>query len=73
MLLIIVNPSLLTITLTQSVIVGNDGFATALDLVFVGVILKDSRGAGQQDYNRRVVDHRGQELIPLNHFLTDAG
>lgn len=49
------------------------GFATALGSVFVGVILKDNQGAGQQDYNRRVVDHRGRERIPLNHFLTDAG
>lgn len=52
--------------------VGNDGFATALDLVFVGVILKDNQGAGQQDDSGRMVDHRGQELIPLNHFLTDG-
>lgn len=56
-----------------SLIVGNDGFATALDLVFVGVILEDNQGAAQQDYNGSVVDHRGQELIPLNHFLTDPG
>lgn len=59
--------------LCVSAIVGNDGFVTALDLLFIGVILKDNQGTGQQDYNRRVGDHRGQELIPLNHFLTDAG
>lgn len=49
------------------------GCATALGSVFfVGGSPKDNQGAGQQD-SRRAVDHRGRELSPLSHFLTDAG
>lgn len=45
----------------------NDGFVVALGL-------SHPKGqAGQQQYNRRVAYHRGQELMPLNQLLTDAG